>query len=77
MIQRMSDGIDFLNEHAQTGVGDIESLAVTTDGRHLETYKFIHVLAALHVYDVAHLHLTLQLQFSLKRFSLRRLYTTL
>ena len=42
MIQRMSDGIDFLNEHAQTGVGDIESLAVTTDGRCLQIYVQVY-----------------------------------
>ena len=42
MIQRMSDGIDFLNEHAQTGVGDIESLAVTTNGRCLLIYVQVY-----------------------------------
>ena len=35
-------GLIFLNEHAQTGVGDIESLAVTTDGRRLEIYVQVY-----------------------------------
>jgi hypothetical protein len=52
MIKRMSEGIDYLNRENNT-LNCIDALAVTTDGKHLEIYKFIHILTAIHVYDVS------------------------
>ena len=42
-----------MNEHARTGICNVDNLAVATNGKRLEIYKFLHVLTALHVYDVS------------------------